>query len=719
MGWLITHKRSYDTDFIGLSKDLQNRASQAHAELANDPVTTRGETIKPLLGYENVWRYRIGDHRLIYAVASTDPVVQLLAIGPRGKVYKRFDYEGWDAPRASLSFNSQLLEGISPQKSAGPEWLQHPEWFQPPEDKQARRPLPQKLTPSWLKKFLVPAEYHGTLMRCLSEDELLQADIPDKVLERVMEALWPPAVDKLVQQPDQVLYHPEDLEAYAEGTLRGFLLHLDDQQQRVTDWALSGPTLVKGGPGSGKSTVALYRVRAVFEHAIETKSQLPEILFTTYTNALINFSDSLLHQLLGETLHLQPGESLPKAVRVTTVDKTIMWIVRSSGRIFDMAEAQDCHDALNFARSVLKPRELGDLDKLLFSVALQKLRDEYLLEEFEWVIEGQDCCTESDYLEAIRTGRAVPFNKQMRVAVWQLYTVFCSYLEQKGQLTWGKLRQLALETVKSGSFKRRWDYVIIDEAQDLTPAAIALCVELCRDPSGLFLTADANQSLYNRSFRWQNVHDQLKVVGRTRILRRNYRTTKEIALAAAELMTNANNSQPSRGDAEALQQEYIHRGVRPTTYAADNVADQAHWLAKQFYHATRDLRLPINAVAVLVPTNSLGESFAERITEQGLPARFMTSKDVNLGERCIKVMTLHAAKGLEFPIVAVVHVEADRLPKQIDSSDDQEIQEHLDHQRRIFFVGCTRAMRYLFVTGDRWLPSPFLQYLSNDRWIKL
>jgi putative ABC transport system ATP-binding protein len=30
---------------------------------------------------------------------------------------------------------------------------------------------------------------------------------------------------------------------------------LDDDQRRFTDWALSGPTLVKGGPGSGKSTV--------------------------------------------------------------------------------------------------------------------------------------------------------------------------------------------------------------------------------------------------------------------------------------------------------------------------------------------------------------------------------------------------------------------------------------------------------------------------------
>ncbi|MFO7681047.1 MAG: hypothetical protein R6X34_13445 [Chloroflexota bacterium] len=41
---------------------------------------------------------------------------------------------------------------------------------------------------------------------------------------------------------------------------------------------------------------------------------------------------------------------------------------------------------------------------------------------------------------------------------------------------------------------------------------------------------------------------------------------------------------------------------------------------------------------------------------------------------------------------------------------------HMEEQRRLFFVGCTRAMRYLFVTYDRQLPSPFLADLTEGRW---
>lgn len=711
MTHLITHKPSYDQDFIDLPKDLQSQATKAVHEIAKDPATPRGNTIKKLKGYDNVWRYRLGAHRLVYAVAPENPVVQLLAVGPRDAIYERFNYAGWDAEDAAVTFDANLSGQLSPQKTAPPEWMQHPEWFrlQPQEEK---RPLPRKLTPGLLKRWLIDPVHHDILMRCLTEEDLIEAAVPPDVLGRVMDGLWPPTVDKLAQQPDQVLFRPEDLEAYAEGTLRGFLLHLDETQRRYTNWALTGPTLVKGGPGSGKSTVALYRVRAVVERALADTGEIPEILFTTYTNPLINFSDSLLRQLLGDLLSLKPGDRLPKSLRVTTVDKMVMWIAKRSGAVFNLAGESEMMTAIGHARAVLKPRELGDVDKMLVTVALQNLRDHYLLDEFDWVIEGQDCRSQADYLAANRAGRAIPFNQSMRQAVWQLYSHYRDYLNGNDYYTWGQLRQLALDELRSGNFNRRWDAVIVDEAQDLTPAALALCVELCRDPSGLFLTADANQSLYNQGFRWQNVHEQLRIVGRTRILRRNYRTTREIAHAAIDLLTEADGA-----DADAWQQEYVHSGAPPVIYAANGTWQQSEWLAQQIVAAAKELRLPINAAAVLLPSNSLAKAFANLLCEQGLPAQYMSSQEVHLEDRAIKVLTLHAAKGLEFPIVAIAHVEADRLPKAIETTDPQEIEEHLNSQRRLFYVGCTRAMRYLFVTYDRSLPSPFLDTLSDEHWL--
>ena len=59
----------------------------------------------------------------------------------------------------------------------------------------------------------------------------------------------------------------------------------------------SGPTLLKGGPGTGKSTIALYRVRS-FVHELRKKGHTDfRILFTTYTSALVESSKQQLQHL--------------------------------------------------------------------------------------------------------------------------------------------------------------------------------------------------------------------------------------------------------------------------------------------------------------------------------------------------------------------------------------------------------------------------------------
>jgi len=704
--WQITHKPAYTADFIELNKNLQQAVVSAMQELEQDPITPRGNTIKKMKGFTNVYRYRLGDFRLLYAAELEAHMVQLLAIGPRGTVYKRFDFPGWDAPETAVAFGPEL--------AAQPEWMAHPEWFQQESPKEK---LPRKLTPALLEKWRIDPQYHDPLMRCLYEDDLLavpEHKVPADVLGRVMNGLYPATVEQLATQPDQVLFDPEDLARYAEGTLSGFLLRLDRQQEPLTNWALSGPTLVKGGPGSGKSTVALYRLREIVAHHLEQTGEVPSVLFTTYTNALINSSEALLRQLLRDVLQLKPNGKLPKEIRITTLHKTAQWIGRHSGEKFEMAYDSHRLEALHAALASLQPKALGDAAKIATANALAGLRDDYLLTEFDWVIEGQNCCSEADYLAASRTGRGIPFSAARRTAVWQLYTAYRDNLLAQGRFTWGHLIQKALDEVQSGNFTNRWDYVIVDEAQDLPPAALALAVELCRDPAGVFLTADANQSLYNRGFRWRSVHDKLNVQGRTRILPRNYRSTRQVAAAAAEIMAPLPDF-----DGEAMKQEYIHAGPPPVIYGATGSADQWRWIAQQIYQAARHLRLPVNAAAVLVYSSSVGQSLAEALSQRGLPAKFMNSSQFDLDEPCIKVTTLHAAKGLEFPIVVVAHVEAGRLPRETEATDPEEVATHLEEQRRLFYVGCTRAMRHLFVAYDRQIPSPFLADLSAERWQRI
>jgi DNA helicase-2/ATP-dependent DNA helicase PcrA len=63
-------------------------------------------------------------------------------------------------------------------------------------------------------------------------------------------------------------------------------------------------------------------------------------------------------------------------------------------------------------------------------------------------------------------------------------------------------------------------------------------------------------------------------------------------------------------------------------------------------------------------------------------------------EDCIQMMTLHTAKGLEFPVVFLAGMEDGLFPHQRSLND----LEGLEEERRLCYVGTTRAMRHLYIT---------------------
>ena len=84
----------------------------------------------------------------------------------------------------------------------------------------------------------------------------------------------------------------------------------------------------------------------------------------------------------------------------------------------------------------------------------------------------------------------------------------------------------------------------------------------------------------------------------------------------------------------------------------------------------------------------------EKLDEFLADASLMSSADEKSKKNSVTLMTLHAAKGLEFPVVFIVGMEDGLFP----SSRAVESEADLEEERRLAYVGMTRAMKKLFLT---------------------
>jgi DNA helicase-2/ATP-dependent DNA helicase PcrA len=75
-----------------------------------------------------------------------------------------------------------------------------------------------------------------------------------------------------------------------------------------------------------------------------------------------------------------------------------------------------------------------------------------------------------------------------------------------------------------------------------------------------------------------------------------------------------------------------------------------------------------------------------------------TNDEVDSSES-VKMMTMHTSKGLEYPVVFVVGVEEDNIPHKFSLETNQ--LEDLEEERRLFYVGMTRAQDLLYITNAR------------------
>jgi DNA helicase-2/ATP-dependent DNA helicase PcrA len=295
------------------------------------------------------------------------------------------------------------------------------------------------------------------------------------------------------------------------------------------------------------------------------------------------------------------------------------------------------------------------------------------------------------------------------------------------------------------AWRGRFAQVLVDEYQDVNPAQVALLAALGGPDTQFTAIGDPDQAIYG--FRgadrrliasFGQSFPGATVMGLTR----NYRSAEPILELAQALM--AQDPDPARPRLTALRPGWM----KPRFCELASAEAEAQWLAARVVEilggvdsrqvessrvaeaAARGGATQYGAadIAVLYRLHAQAPILQKALERAGVPVQVASREPLaetdplDFKAQRVSLLTMHAAKGLEFPVVFLAGLEEGLLPYQ---PPDKPVAD-LDEERRLLFVAMTRARerlylcwareRSLFGQARRPGPSPLLASLEPALW---
>jgi DNA helicase-2/ATP-dependent DNA helicase PcrA len=292
-------------------------------------------------------------------------------------------------------------------------------------------------------------------------------------------------------------------------------------------------------------------------------------------------------------------------------------------------------------------------------------------------------------------------------------------LEDMGRLDLDDLvlvavRLLAQDPELARSWRGRFAEVLVDEYQDVNPAQVELLQALVGEETRVCAIGDPDQAIYgfrgaDRS-RFTRFGDDFPGAARMG-LELCYRCTAPVLKLAQALMA----AEPDPGRERLVSA--VGDGPRPLICALPTAEAEAQWVARRVAalvggvdsrqvegglegaageYAPRD-------IAVLYRVHAQAPLLARALEEAGVPVQvagrepLAETDPLDFRAQRVSLLSMHAAKGLEWPVVFVTGLEEGLLPYRPPGRPPAEE----DEERRLLFVAFTRARERLVLTRAR------------------
>ena len=494
----------------------------------------------------------------------------------------------------------------------------------------------------------------------------------------------------------------EDLRRAIEGlSFAEWQLFLHPQQRALVERRANGPMRVSGGAGTGKTVIAVHRAVELAKRD-KAGGLEPRILLTTYTR---NLADDLRRQVAQLEPRLPFTEKLSEpGVMVSGLDRVARMILQHAGaKISPIAQEVIGQPR---GRVLTYPREnvWQEVLTLMGDELPEGLRSaDFLESEYELIVLPQRVTTLKQYLRVRRPGRGVALDRSKRAAVWKAMERYRDRSADLGVTSFDEQLALAaawLDQEATLGTPRPFRHVLVDEAQDLTPAHLQLLRALVEPgPDDLFLAEDSHQRIYGKKITLS--HYGIQVRGRSRRLTRNYRTTRQ-NLDVAFGILDPGTYEDMEGQAEEHHYVSPRSGPEPLLLHATDRADElskAAELLTVWLEQDRDSEDSApESIAILVRDRYQRDAVVNGLAQHGIEVRAVDREAAGRGRPV--VMTMHRAKGLEFRKVLLFDVSKNAIPRPLRDQQysDADRDDALLRERSLLYVAATRARDQLAIS---------------------
>lgn len=461
----------------------------------------------------------------------------------------------------------------------------------------------------------------------------------------------------------------KELSNIIKDSLQSWRIFLHPEQLKLAHRDYIGSSKIIGAAGTGKTVIALHRVKYL-QARLKNDEKL---LFTTFTTTLAND--------LKDKIKLLFGGIVPTNIVINNIDSVI-------------------HDYISNNR--MKRVIIYDSKPYWIELETSEFSSDFLKDEWEQVILPNHIDNLESYLKIARTNRYMRLDRRARVEIWNKIEGYITKFNAINAVDEEWAKQIVIDHMLKHNKKGLFRNIVVDETQDMSAMSLQFIRALAGEEkeNDIFLVGDSRQRIYRNinTLKKQGIN----VVGNSFKVTLNYRTTDSILELAENLLGDQDFDDLDGNLLERSEIQSVMIGDTPTVNIF-NSQDEEIGAIISHINELKSRGSEDSEICISLRTNQQVSEYNELLKNKGIKTFLLSKgqKDEST-QQGVRISTMHRIKGLEFshmilPSLDETHMPLKSLIEHYNNKDEIEYVKKLE--RSLLYVVITRARFTVYISA--------------------